>query len=85
MQQPFRTWRGKVDDGSQRYFEKNAGGASRNTAKSVRFAEKEEVRTFEAEKYTQEEEEAVCISVVNTNEDLPNAHQAQHRSKPRVR
>ena len=27
----------------------------------------------------QEEEEAVFISVVNTNEDPPNAHQAQHR------
>ena len=27
----------------------------------------------------QEEEEAVFISVVNTNEDQPNAHQAQHR------
>ena len=25
------------------------------------------------------EEEAVFISVVNTNEDPPNAHQAQHR------
>jgi len=27
----------------------------------------------------EEEEEAVFISVVNTNEDPPNAHQAQHR------
>ena len=26
----------------------------------------------------EEEEEAVFISVVNTNEDPPNAHQAQH-------
>ena len=33
----------------------------------------------------EEEEEAVFISVVNTNEDPPNAHQAQHRPKPRVR
>ena len=27
----------------------------------------------------EEEEEAVFISVVNTNEDPPNAHQAKHR------
>ena len=27
----------------------------------------------------EKEEEAVFISVVNTNEDPPNAHQAQHR------
>ena len=33
----------------------------------------------------EEAEEAVFISVVNTNEDPPNAYQAQHRPKPRVR
>ena len=32
-----------------------------------------------------EEEEAVFISGVNTNEDPPNAHQAQYRPIPRVR
>ena len=32
----------------------------------------------------EEEEEAVFISVVNTNEDPPNAYPAQHRPKPRV-
>ena len=37
------------------------------------------------EEEEEEEEEAVFISVVNTNEDPPNAHQAQHRPKPRVR
>ena len=37
------------------------------------------------EEVEEEEEEAVFISVVNTNEDPPNAHQAQHRPKPRVR
>ena len=31
------------------------------------------------EEEEEEEEEAVFISVVNTNEDPPNAHQAQHR------
>ena len=31
------------------------------------------------EEEQEEQEEAVCISVVNTNEDPPNAHQAQHR------
>ena len=33
----------------------------------------------EEEEEEEEEEEAVFISVVNTNEDPPNAHQAQHR------
>ena len=32
-----------------------------------------------------EEEEAVFISVVNPNEDPPNAHQAQHRWRRRRR
>ena len=31
------------------------------------------------------EEKAVFIRDSITNEDLPNAHQAQHRPKPRVR
>ena len=35
--------------------------------------------------FTPKEEEAVFISVVTTNEDPPNAHQAQHRPKSRVR
>ena len=30
-------------------------------------------------------EEAIFISVVSTNEDPPNAHQAQQRPNPRVR
>ena len=33
----------------------------------------------------EEEEEGLSLFVVVTNEDLPNAHQAQHRPKPRVR
>ena len=33
----------------------------------------------EPEQEQEQEEEAVFISVVNTNEDPPNAHQAQHR------
>ena len=32
-------------------------------------------------KEEEEEEEAVFISLVNTNEDPPNAHQTQHRPK----
>ena len=34
-------------------------------------------------KEEEEEEEAVFISVVNTNEDPPNAHQAQDCPKPK--
>ena len=36
-------------------------------------------RHFPRSFWEEEEEEAVFISLVNTNEDPPNAHQAQHR------
>ena len=36
----------------------------------------------EGEEEEEEEEEAVFIRGVNTNEDPPNAHQAQHLSTP---
>ena len=38
-----------------------------------------QMRIRPTEEEEEEEEEAVFISVVNTNEDPPNAHQAQHR------
>ena len=51
----------------------------------LRRAESDGLMKEAEEEEEEEEEKAVFISVVNTNEDPPNAHQAQHRPKPRVR
>ena len=49
------------------FTRENRGGSAQHATRVTLLQEEEE------------EEEAVFISVVNTNEDPPNAHQAQHR------